>query len=148
MSDPIEVTSGFTPTTWATIGTGLVALFGFLGLLVRQWVPWLKVKVGAEEQMRNELLNRVDGLEKTLEKERADWDRERAVLEAERRLDNHRINNLTHLFDMMIEMIELNPDKGAHIAERMKAMREEYRAAEAVEKGKVIAAKIEAGAGA
>lgn len=140
MPEPVLVTSGFTPTTWATIGTAVIALFGFLGLLVRQWIPWLKVKIGAEQQMRDELRadnaklsTRVSTLETTLEKERA-------IARSAEALAEHRINGLEMLLLTTFETLRVaSPERIPEIIERMMAGWDKHKERVAMEKGRVMA---------
>lgn len=131
MSDPVHVTAGFGWTAAGAWGSFLV----LLGLIVRQVNPWRKTTIEADKQLRDDLLKRVEHLETTL-------DHERKIREAERSLDRHRINNLTQCLDMLVALLETNPDRAHDFVVRIKEMRETQIAAEATEKGLIHAAKI------
>lgn len=124
---------------WTAAGIWVAAL-SFLGLLIRQVVPWKKLAGDFEADFRADLLARVQKLEQTLERERARHDAERA-------LDRHRLNNVTQCFDALLLLIELAPDKAAESVAKIKEMRAEQVKAEAQEKAVIRAAEIMSGDG-
>ena len=60
--EPIHVTSGF---GW-TAGFSAASFITLLGILIKQLGPWRKIKVGADEKLRDDLLHRVETLERQL----------------------------------------------------------------------------------
>lgn len=122
---------------WLLNSSIVLGAISLLGILVRQIVPWQKQKDDAEAHLRNDLLRRVEKLERTL-------DRERLRHNAERALDRHRLNNVTQCFDAMLLLIEMNPDKASEVVQKIKDMRATQMLAEAEEKAKIRAAEIAA----
>lgn len=90
--------------------------------------------------------------EENLLKERAaDMEamRERiAVLEAERAVDRHRINNVTQCLDALLLLIESSPEKAAQHVKKIKEMRARQLEAEAVEKATIHVGVIQGAASA
>lgn len=120
-----------------TIGVWTAAI-GFLGLLVRQIVPWKKVTSDADANLRDALIARVERLEQKLERQEA-----RHV--AETALGNHKLRNIQAAFDAMLLMLEMNPDRGPEIVAKIKEMRAAQMLAEAKEAAVIRAAAISAG---
>jgi hypothetical protein len=108
-----------------------------MGIIVRQVGPWKKQAAEAEQRLREDLIKRVEKLERSL-------DRERIRHNAERALDRHRLNNVTQCFDALLMLIEMNPEKSAEAVVRIKKMRATQVLAEAEEKAIIRAAEIEA----
>jgi len=132
MTEPIPVSPQGFGWTAAGVWTGVIMLIGYV---IRQAVPWRKTTIEADKQLRDDLLHRVEHLEQTLEKERK-------IRDAERALDRHRINNLNHCLDMLVALLETNPDRAHDFVVRIKEMRESQLQAEATEKALIHAAKI------
>ena len=128
MADPVPV--AITGFTW---GNGLIALLNVLvgGVLVAlvRTRPALK-KIAADREA-NLLQERADEMESMRER--------LAALEVERRIDRHRLNNVTQCLDALLMMIEMDPSKAAEAASRVKEMRATQMRAEAAEKGAVMA---------
>lgn len=114
-----------------------VALLAFLGLAVRQVVPWKKQAQTAEESFRDALLARVSALEVRLQ-------RQEAIHTAEKALANHKLRNITAVFDAMLMMLEMNPDRGPEIVVKIKEMRAAQIKAEAAEAAIIRAAAMDA----
>ena len=131
VSVPVSVTTGFTWTSAGAWGTFLT----LLALIVRQVGPWRKLRDDAEEKLRIALAERVDKLEKTL-------DRQTLRHEAERSLDRHKLNNLNQCFDAVMLLLETSPEKTPEILARVKAMRESQLKAEALEAAAIHAAQL------
>lgn len=72
---------------------------------------------------------------------------ERSRHEAERKIDRHRINNLTQCLDALLMLLEVAPDKASEHVAKIKEMRERQAANETVEKAAVQAAAITASTG-
>lgn len=123
-------------------GAGFTAVLLLVGVLVRQFVPWRKLRVDAEAQLRTDLLERVSRLENALDTERANRERERVKHEAERRLDRHRLNNVTTCFDALLLLIEMDPARAQEAVKRVKEMRAAQMIAEAEEKAIIMAAEL------
>lgn len=115
----------------------ILAAISLFGILIRQIGPWKRQADEAAEHLRDDLLRRVQRLEKTL-------DRERLRHNAERSLDRHRLNNVTQCFDAMLLLIEMNPDKASEVVHKIKEMRSSQILAEAEEKAIIRAAEIAA----
>lgn len=130
MPIPVE-THGF---SW-TAGGAWTAVILLLGIIVRQVGPWRKQSIDAEQRLRDDLLRRVEKLERTL-------DRERARHSAERALDRHKFANVAGCFDAMLMMLEAAPEKLAEILPKIKEMRARQLEAEALEKAAIHAAEM------
>lgn len=114
-----------------------VAALSFLGLLVRQAVPWRKVSADADAVLRSDLLARVEKLERRL-------DRQRIRHEAERSVDRHRLNNLQQCFDATMLMLKASPEKAPQIIEHIEKMRADQITAETIEKAAIHKTMMEA----
>ena len=124
---------------WMALGA---AFFTMLGILVRQFVPLRRLKVEAEQQLRDDLFSRVAVLEATLERERLRREADRRIHEAERSLDRHKIGNVTQCLDAVLLMLETSPEKAPEIVARIKEMRSAQIEAEAKESAIIRAAMI------
>jgi hypothetical protein len=131
MPEPIHVTTGF---NW-TAGGAWTAVALIVVALARQINPWRKASIDAGERLRDDLLRRVEKLEREL-------DRKEVRHQAERSLDRHKLNNVSQCFDAMIIMLEAAPEKVAEIVVRIKEMRKRQLEAEAIEKATIHAAEI------
>lgn len=126
------------PSAESVTAAGIwIAALSFIGLLIRQIGPWKRQVSEAEEHLRNDLLRRVEKLERTL-------DRERTRHNAERALDRHRLNNVTQCFDALLLLIKANPDKAGEVVVMIEEMRAKQLIAEAEEKAIIRAAEIAA----
>ena len=113
----------------------IVAAMSLLALVIRQILPWRKQKQDVAEHLRDNLLHRVEKLERQLERERMRHNSERA-------LDRHRLNNVTQCFDAMLMLIEMNPEKAKDVVVKIKEMRAAQVMAEAEEKSIIRAAEM------
>lgn len=141
MTEPVHVVPGWGPTTWATIGTAVIAFFGFLGVWVRQRVPFRRNEIAAEERMREELTERLKESEARREDDKAQFEKRMKEAENEMRIMRHRLNNATHTLDMLIALLEANPDKVRETLVKVSEIRSQQLEAEALEKGQVMAAR-------
>lgn len=131
----IPVTSGWSPTAYSVLAL-LVTTWGVIATaFIKQWGPWRKIKVDADEAFRVALSERVTSLERLNA-------RQAARHEAERAHDRHRLNNVTQCFDMLLMLIKTNPDKAGEVVEMVEAMRARQLIAEAEEKAVIRAAEI------
>ena len=104
-----------------------VAAFTFLGILIRQIGPWKRQADAAEALLRSAMAARIDTLEVRLELQEAHH-------RVETTLNNHQLRNITACFDAMLLLLEMNPDRGPEIVEKIKQMRATQMIAEAEEK--------------
>ena len=125
---PITILS----SQWTTAGVWIAAI-SLVGILIRQITPWRKQANDAAVELRNTLIARVEKLEAALERQNRRHDAERA-------LSNHQLRNITACFDAMLLMLEMNPDRGPEIVEKIKKMRADQMLAEAEEKAIIRAA--------
>lgn len=123
---------------------GVAALFTFLGITVKQIVPWKKADADGEAHFRADLIRRVENLEHALERAQAQKQRMEVRHRAELALSNHQFRNITACFDAMLLMLEMSPDRGHEIVVKIKEMRANQLVAEASEKAIIRAAEIEA----
>jgi mevalonate kinase len=121
--------SGTTPTTIAI----WVGVIGVIGLIVRQYVPWLKESNSADEKLRDLLIARVQRLEDKIERQ----ERRHA---AEQRLSNHKLRNIMTCFDSILVALKVSPDKVNEIVHEIEAMRARQLVAEAEEVRSIYAA--------
>jgi hypothetical protein len=129
---PIAVeTHGF---SW-TAGGAWTAVLLLAGIIIRQVGPWRKQSMDAEQRLRDDLLRRVEKLEKEL-------DRKEIRHQAERSLDRHKLNNIGQCFDALILMLESAPERASEIVRRVKEMRARQLEAEALEKASIHAAAL------
>lgn len=119
---------------WTAAGAW-ASFIALLGIIIRQVGPWRKQSIDAEQRLRDDLLKRVEKLEKTL-------DRERARHNAERALDRHRLNNVGQCFDAMLLMLKAAPEKAAEIVRHIEGMRARQIESEALEKAAIHAAEL------
>lgn len=129
-----SATGGYTAI--GALGTFVVSLLGLIGLWVKFGPKWREIAVSAEQGFRDDLISRLEKVEKTLEIERAQH-------EAERSLDRHKFNNLSQCFDAVMLMLEATPEKAPEIVVRIKEMRATQLQAEALEKAAIHAARME-----
>jgi hypothetical protein len=130
--DPIPtVVQGF---NWTSAGAW-ASFLALLGIIVRQVGPWRSQSISAEQRLRDDLLRRVEKLEREL-------DRKETRHQAERSLDRHKLNNIGQCFDAMIIMLEAAPEKVNEIVCRIKEMRQRQLEAEAIEKATIHAAEV------
>lgn len=120
---------------WATTAGVWAAAIGFFGILIRQIGPWHKQASEAEARLRDTLISRVERLEIKLERQQIRHDAEKA-------LSNHKLRNVTACFDAMLMMLELNPDRGPEIVQKIKEMRAAQMQAEAKEAAIIRAAEL------
>ena len=133
---PHVAVTGF---SWTTIMVTLLNLLVGGGL-----VAWVKTRPKmrelektAEEKLRDDLISRVEKLERQGEEERA---RHEAVVAIMR----HRLNNVTQCLDALLMLIEQDPLKAQEAAARVREMRSRQEAAEAAEKTALHIANITA----
>lgn len=118
-----------------TAGGAWAAVALLLGIIARQVNPWRSQSISAEQRLRDDLLRRVEKLEKEL-------DRKEVRHQAERSLDRHKLNNVTQCLDALLLMLEAAPEKAAEIVGRIKDMRARQLEAEALEKAAIHAAAM------
>jgi len=121
-----------------------IAALGIVGLLIRQAVPWRKQASDAEARLRDALIERVDKLERAMERQQKTWGLKEARHAAERALGNHKLRNMTANFDAILMMLEMNPDRGPDIVAAIKKQRAAQMLAEAKESAVINAAEITA----
>jgi hypothetical protein len=122
--------------TWTAAGAWGSFLV-LLGIIARQVGPWRKISVDAEKSFRDDLVRRVERLEDTLERERQAAQHKEKQLrdkhEVERRIDRHRINNLSAAFNSFITLLKqgVPVDKAIEAVEKMRLNHLELEATEA-----------------
>jgi hypothetical protein len=132
IAEPVAVVAqGFGWTAAGAWGSFLV----LLGIIVRQIGPWRKQSIDAGQKLRDDLLRRVEKLEREL-------DRKEVRHQAERALDRHKLNNISQCFDSLMIMLEAAPEKVSEIIMRIKEMRRRQLEAETIEKATIHAAAI------
>lgn len=129
--------------TWTAAGAW-ASFLALVGIIVRQVGPWRKISVDAETVFRDNLIARVEKLERDLQRKDQEGEQLRRLHNAERAVDRHRINNLQQCFDAMLMMIDAAPEKAAEIVTKIREMRAEQLKAEALEKAAVHEVAINA----
>lgn len=122
---------------WAVIGVAFLVL---LGVIARQIVPYRKQAADAEAKLRDDLIRRVEDLEKTLGRQTAKMERQERRHAAEQRIANHSYKNVNAAFDAMLMMLKMSPDRVPEIIAEIEKMRTRDLLAEAKEKAVLIAA--------
>jgi hypothetical protein len=140
------------------LGTaGLAALFTLIGVIVRQLVPFRKVRISefeavnkAQEAEISRLSGRIDTLEQKMDTDRerheAQLAFERATHSAELSLQRHATRGAKQILYSMLDMIEAAPRKAAVHAGKVRARLIELEEAERTEAATINAAKIVAAA--
>lgn len=138
----VIIGSSFERAPW---GWGVLALL--VTAMVRLWPAMTRLRGEREKSLlearaadNSDLRQRVEDLEGRLERDRTQHD-------AERKIDRHRINNLTQCLDALLMLLEVAPEKAAEHVAKIKAMRAEQAANETVEKSALSAAAIQASGG-
>lgn len=145
MTSPAPDVAGL-PFGWGAI-FGLINVLGLAGA----FATWLKnrpkmreLEKAADEKLRDDLIKRVDRLERQLENERGRQEVERARHEATLQVMRHRLNNSDQCLDALLLLLEAAPDRAADAVSRIKEMRSRHREAEAIEKAAIRAAEMAA----
>jgi hypothetical protein len=111
------------------------SFLALMAIIIRQIGPWRKQSIDAEQRLRDDLLRRVEKLER-------ERDRTEARHNAERALDRHKLNNVTQCLDALLLLLEAAPEKAAEIVGKIKDMRARQVEAEALEKAAIHAAAM------
>lgn len=123
---------------------GWGAIFGLLNLLLGGGIltAWVKLRPkmrelekNAEEKLRDDLIARVEKLEKKLDEERVSHEAEMTVM-------RHRLNNSEQCLDALLLLLKAAPNKVAEAVKHIEEMRVRHKSEEALEKGAIVAAKI------
>lgn len=134
----------FTIPDQATSAAIILAGLSLFGLLIRQIGPWRTLIIQEEAQFRANLIAANESLTRRILKVEKILQRERAIRNAERSLDRHKVTNLTACLDSSIRMLEMNPDRALEVIEKIKEMRAVQMVAEAQEAAIIHAAEIAA----
>ncbi|MDN4633858.1 hypothetical protein [Sphingomonas sp. PvP056] len=130
----------------ANLTPGAIGIYALLGAVVGGYFKFkpLAMKLANEREAnllreRSEEMERMrvrmDAVEMAARTASLEADKQIAMLQAERAIDRHRINNVTQCLDALILLIEQDPAKASEAATRIKAMRADQMKAEALEKG-------------
>ena len=134
----VQTTTGGSISAGVWTGVVLAAL-SLLTVIVKQWGPWKIIARDGRKSDLDLMTARINKLENLLEQKDAHHDAEVAVM-------RHRMNNLDQCLNMLLMLIEQDPDKAREAAARVRVMRERQEAAEASEKATIRAATITAAA--
>lgn len=127
MSDFIEWLKSITPGGLASVG-----VFGtVLVALIRQKPITQKLINEREGNLLTERAKEMRGMRKEIRE-----------LKAEQRIDRHALANLEQCLDMLLMMIELNPERAKEAAAKVRAMRESMKTERATEKAGLFTGQI------
>lgn len=136
-----NVTTTVTNFTWSALfGLLAVVINGTgLGIWLRTRPNMKKLEVDADQRLRDDLLTRVEKLERKLDEERAQHE---AVVSIMR----HRLNNSDQCIEALLLVLDDDdlPPKVKRAVTAIKEMRVRQRETEAIEKATIAAAKITA----
>ena len=124
------LTFGKTLATAAPIGLIAAALVAF----IRSRPELLRIKKEGDAAYAERLMARVEDLERRL-----------AKTEADLQVTRHQLNGERQAMDMLIMLLETNPEKVSDNLERVKAYRAAQRNEVATEKGAIAGAAIRRG---
>lgn len=130
VGEPITVTAMTAAKTMATaapIGLIVAMLIAF----IRSRPELLRIKQEGDAAFAARMMARVEDLERRL-----------AKAEADLQVTRHQLNNERQAFDMLIMMMETNPDNVADNLERVKQYRAVQRNEIATEKGAIAGAAV------
>jgi hypothetical protein len=146
----VETASGASISKGVWTGV-VIATIGLIGLIVRQWAPWMTITASTRRADMEGMGRRIAELEARLDRQTTSHDlkveQERAQHVAEQAIMRHRMNNLDQCLTMLLMLIEQDPEKAREAASRVRTMRERQEANEAAERAAIhvasIAAKVE-----
>lgn len=149
----VAVAPGF---TWTAAGAW-ASFFALMGLIVRQWVPLKKARIGELESVIQtqttqieKLTNRIEKLEQKLDDQRTDHEAqlafERANHKAELGLQRHATRNAKQILYGILDLIEAAPDKAREHAAKMRDRMKELDTTEVAETATIRGAQIIAAA--
>ncbi len=149
---PIPVTTGFTWTA-ALMALANVLIGGLLVAIVRTWPALKKIGADREANLLNERAEEMQGMrtriadleakvERMGEEHAAEIKRIEKEREAERAIARHEIGNLNQALQTFISLIELNPERAAQAAARVKEQLAADAMKLAAEKGAMAGARI------
>ena len=155
--------TGLSPLVSALPWAGLI---GLIGLIYRAQIPLRKIKTDADASLRTDLLRQLTEqesahkaelaiydakllrLEDRLEEQRKSYesklDYERVSHAGEMASFRHKVANLEQSLNMLLALVENNPERAGDAATKVRQMREKQEFAEAAEKTAITAAKITA----
>jgi hypothetical protein len=143
---------------WPPVATAGGA--GTIGVIITKWWEHQRRKRAQTDNVALDLVHtlteRVNKVEGDMLAERQVCEQRISALEAQAAQDRaehanldqlrrHQVQNMRHLFDLTIEMIELaqgDPDRISQIIVRVRARRVEQESAEALEKGAIAAGRF------
>jgi len=142
------------------------AIIGLIGLIWKSRIPMRKMSLEADQSLRTDLLKqlgeqeaahkaelanyetRIQRLEQRLESQRESYeaklDYERVTHAGEMASFRHKVNNLESNLNMLLLLIETNPERAQEAAKKVRELREKQEAAEQAEKTAIMSAKITA----
>ncbi len=110
-----------------------VAALGVVGLLIRQFVPWLKQTKDADARLIELLMARVGRLEEKVDRYERRSERQERRHALEQRHSAHKFRNVTACFDAILTALKVSPDKAPLIVEEIMKLRAQQQLAEAEE---------------
>ena len=122
---------------WAAVGT-------LVGIVLKGRVPMRKMKLDADEKLRDDLMARVQKLEADAAAAATLREAERARHEAEMAIMRHRVNNSDQCLDALLLLLKTSPEKVDQAVQHIEAMRQRQKDEIALEKGAQAGAKVAA----
>lgn len=132
-----------TGVSLALLGAACTALGAIIAAFITSRVSMRKVNTDADASLRGDLLQRLETMEKRLDRMTANQAAERELHNAEMGVMRHRMNNESQIVDSLLNLLE---GTDAIPAERLKRAidhREQQRAQYLAEMAPITAARIE-----
>lgn len=114
-------------------GWGL--FFAVVVALIKGWPAISDAATRAKTALGDRRLSRIEKLEAKLEEQRASFEAEISIL-------RHDLNNANTCLDLLLTLLETQPEKAAEHAARIGRMRTERAAVQSAEKATIRAARI------
>ena len=126
---------------------GSIGLWGIIAgtvftALSKAIPEWRKGTHTNEDNIREDLIHRIDALETRIHQLEDENQRQREHHDSEMRVMRHKLNNETASLDALLMLMEAVPDKVGEHVERIKEMRKERAQNIAIESGNLSAKSL------
>ncbi len=140
-SSMLSTIHGISIGSLITGGGVWAAVAMLIGIVLKGRVPMRKMKLDADERLREDLMKRVDKLEADAAAQAILREVERTRHEAEIAIMRHRVNNSDQCLDALLLLLKTSPEKVDQAVQHIEAMRARQRKEIAIEKGAQAGAK-------